>query len=514
DPTYVALAEIRFADYHQVEPIQIYMYPQNATAADSGSKTPTAMTYGLVTPYFNDLPTNRTSGMTYHLVAMKAGTRTVVADGSVTLMPGDKKTWLISGDGGTFDATIINDNPPANQDQNLAYFRFLNVDPDHEPQGLTIMVGDPLNGMHLADAQHYKTASDYKGIHVSFTATTPPVAIDTSITFYVVDPSNGAVLSRLSGVGLAAGTYHTLTWGGATVRIPDPITGNLTGNDTVRIRILDDDPGTDITLTPPLTFKYNIVNALIPPSYPNANFIDYSSTGLNIILNNNTTYDYQGVMPFTVVPSPIASTPNADGAIFNSVPATATLVDVMYYKLVKPFAQGKNPSALDTILFRFYAGSPRSSIKSDAMYTIVVFDSTKNRSPKTTDPDYSAPYDSSGGTLTVPIPDVPVAGAARIVIGNMLANLRTGASTNKGKFYVHDSLITKVTVFKSYDSSIVVPAGMSVTIKATIGTDPDYTYTFTPEAGGIYEAFLVGKRDHPNPAYHARFIVARVNPIQ
>ena len=252
DPTYLALAEIRFADYHQVEPIQIYMYPTNS-APDTISKTPTPMTYGLVTPYFNNLPTNREAGLSYHLEARLAGTTIVLNSTDVILKPGDKKTWLISGnsigEGGTVEATVISDNPPAGHDQKLAYFRFMNVDA-HYPT-LTVRMGDPISGQPLATDVAYKGVSDYMGL-------TPKQ--DTSITFYIVGPGN-VVLSRLSGVGLEAGTYHTLTFGGSDKRIADPTTGKLTQNDTLRVRILDDDPGTDLTLSPPLTFRFNIVNA-------------------------------------------------------------------------------------------------------------------------------------------------------------------------------------------------------------------------------------------------------------
>src|SRR2546429_1619128 len=71
DPAYVPLAEIRFADYHQRTPLKIYMYPPNPTYDDSvlASKTPKTMTYGIVTPYFTNLSTNRQAGQKYHLVA-------------------------------------------------------------------------------------------------------------------------------------------------------------------------------------------------------------------------------------------------------------------------------------------------------------------------------------------------------------------------------------------------------------------------------------------------------------
>lgn len=512
DPGYTPLAEIRFADFHQVQPIQIYMYPQTATSADSGSKTPTPMTYGIVTPYFNNLPTNRSSGEIYHLVAIKAGSKTqatpqgvIVASTDITLMPGDKKTWLITGNDGVYDPTIIDDNHPTTNDTTHAFFRFLNVSPTSDfPGGLTLMVGDPINGIVLAKAQPYKTVSAYQPIPLEFVGNS---AVDTSVTFYVVNPANGVVISRLAGWGLEAGSYHTLTWGGATVRIPDPTTGNLTLNDTARIRVLDDDQlGTDLTPTPPLTFRFNIINALLPPSHAGPLLIDYTATGgLNIVINNNTSYDYKGVIPFQ--PLPYWGNITGDG-VFNSVPTTVPLVDKIYIKMVKPFAGAKNPSVLDSVLFQFYAGSPRSSIVSDQIYSVVVFDTVKKNNPKA-----SAPFDSAAGTLTIPIPDVPIPGSAKIVLGNMLAPAKAGNTPNIGVFTIDADTITKVKAPKSFDATIVKPAGQAITLKASVNKNANvYTFTFTPQDGAIYEALLVGKQDHPNSAYQPRFMVIRVNP--
>src|SRR5258707_9465719 len=117
DPVYVATAEIRFADYHQQTPLKIYMYPPNPTHEDSisASKTPTPMTYGIVTPYLTSLSTNRQAGEKYHLVAFDPTTNATAAFTDVILKPGDRLTWLISGPGGVYDTTLINDNHPNNQ---------------------------------------------------------------------------------------------------------------------------------------------------------------------------------------------------------------------------------------------------------------------------------------------------------------------------------------------------------------------------------------------------------------
>ncbi|MFI5264147.1 MAG: hypothetical protein ACHQM6_06500 [Candidatus Kapaibacterium sp.] len=527
DPTYVALAELRFANYHQIDPIQIYMYPQNATPTDSLTRTATAMTYGIVTGYINNLPTNRTAGMKYHLVAMLAGTKTIVAYDDVVLMPGDKKTWIISGNGGqggVFDHTLIDDIPPANQSTDLAYFRFINVTPAYT--NLDILVGDPLGGKLLAGNVAYKSVSPYAGL---------TVARDTTVTFYVVDHNNGTVLSRLSGVGLSAGTYHTLTWGGEDQahRIPDPTSGTLTLNDTVRIRIIgDDEQGTDVTTTAPLTFRFNVINALIPPQFPNAKILDYMATGgLAIVINNNTVFDYQGLDTFSLAPASIRIPNDPTNPVYAVVPTTTNMVDKIYFEFLKPAF--KNPSSSDNILFRFFAGSPRSSIKSDQLYAVVVFDTV--RAPTSL---INAGYDSSGGTLTVPIPDIPKKDSARIVLGYMLANpappLKNTANNKDsfyvdfgdGKGYILDKSDYSTGRFaknlgnstKTFDSSLVVAAdGRTINIKSVLSGFPDVPFSFVPESGAIYEAFEVGRRGGTNGLrsdgkYGPHFMVIRVNP--
>jgi hypothetical protein len=515
DPGYVALAEIRFADFHQNEPIKIYMYPVNATSADSMSKTPTPMTYGIVTPYFTNIPTNRTDGATYHLVAVEARGNTVEVDTVIVLKPNDKVTWVISGGSGVWDKRMIQDNHPNNQSTALAYYRFLNVSPNLT---LDLRVGDPLNGMLLAGQVPYQAVSPYMGI---------PTAFDTSITFYVIDHNSGAVLGRLSGIGVDSGTYHTVTWGGQidpTFRIRDN-EGNTTLSDTIRIRILDDDQGTDLTVTVPQTFRYNIINALMPPNFPTATLIDYAQNGgLAIIINNNTVYDYNHIMPDSLAPRTFRLSP--DGKIPYQIPTSIPYIpgtDKIYVKFVQP--AGATPSPSDKILFRYYAGVTTGvgQIKSDQLYTMIVFDTVKKSDPKQA--DYIAPYDSAAGIATLAIPDVPQAGKAHVIVGEMLAGpnkpLAVTSNNKNVVFTVNEDgnihPVPKVKKVKDYDTSIWVDAHKTITITAQIDTDQPYTSKpFEAEDGAIYEAFLVGQRGRPNDLdkYGPHFIIVRVNPTQ
>jgi hypothetical protein len=517
DPTYVALAEIRFADYHQRDPIKIYMYPQNATSSDSIAKTPTPLTYGIITPYFTNLPTNRDAGMTYHLIAVDA-LNTTVAKTDVTLKPGDRFTWLITGPGGSggaYDQTLISDNPPANQPQNLAYYRFVNVSKGHT---LDLRIEDPLSGFAVASGVQYGTFSPYVGIDT---------AKFKSVTFYVVE--NGTVLGRLTGIDLVPGSYHTVTWGGQDTsgggqfRSVDPITGLHTLNDTTRIRIWNDDPnqGVDQTYAVPQAIRFNIINALLPPTNPTASFIDYTqSGGLAIIINNNTDYDFNGLMPFSLAPPAVSTTNGVPNQIPMSMPFTPG-TDKLYIQFVKP--NGTKPSPADKILFRFYAGPTglgSMPFISDQLYTIVVYDTVRKNPPVSTQ---AQGYDSNF-VATIPIPDVPRAGMAHILVGKMLANPvkpLTVSLENKGLiFTVSDGITTqtasKITKTKDVDTSIWVSAGSTVTLSAQISTDPLYTSpSFVAEDGAIYEAFLVGGRGRSDgDKYGPRWMIVRINPQQ
>ena len=497
-PGFVNLAQIRFANFHQVEPIQVYMYPDGALP-DTISKTQTPLTYGIVTPYLTNLATNREAGQLYHLIYRIPGNPVIQGKADVVLKPNDRKTWLIGGDKGNFDEAVIDDAPPSSsvQDSTHAYYRFLNVNPDLGP--LNCMIGDPLLGQSLAQNVAYKTVSPYVAIQTAF---------DTTVTFYITN-ATGTVLGRLSGVALQAATFHTITWGGQdpSARTRDA-NGNKILDDSLRVRILDDNEvGNDATVPVPSTFRFNIINALIPPNYPNATTIDYvAAGGLNIIIQNNTVYDYKKLKQFSLAPAAIST--NGDG-VASVVPITIPLVDVIYFKFVKPAAYDDkaSPGTADINLFRFYAG-PKSSFKSDFLNTVIVYDTVKKVNPAA-----AAPFDSAQGTITIQIPDVPIAGKARLVFGNMLAPIKGAQTANVGVFSINDVVDTKVKAAKSFNSNDSLNAGSPVTLKGVVNSGADtFTATFTPEAGAIYEAFLVGQRGHVNSDYRPKFMIVRLNP--
>jgi hypothetical protein len=451
------------------------------------------------------LSTARGAGQQYHLVALLGGTTNVLAQTDITLMPGDKYTWvLFEPNGGDYHAKVIKDVPVANSSASMAYFRFLNVTPGTVEH---LYVGDP-NGTDLSGAIDFMGISEYKGIPTSF---------DTTVTFFVTDANNN-ILGRLAGVSLSGGSYHTIAWGGQldqSCRSTD-FSGNHVPDDTVRVHMFDDNEAGNDMLPVPVTMRYNIINALIPPTFgARLNYPDYTASGgLNVVINNNTTYDYKNVMPFT--PLPYSGTEPANSNVQMSDPKAIPYTGLAYIKLVKP--SGANPSFSDSILFRFYGTTSR--IVSDQLVSFIVFDTTQSSKTAMT---AAAPYDSSKGVYTLQVPDQSSATSATIVFVNLLTGYKSTATNLKGDFMIGSNAVTSMQPKPTAPAIFTnIPAGQEITISGVINKYstpstpepilPDFK--FTPQAGGIYEVLCVGQRNRAdgNAKYLPQFIVIRTNP--
>ncbi|HYM21521.1 MAG TPA: hypothetical protein VEW28_11040 [Candidatus Kapabacteria bacterium] len=514
DPGYVNYAQFRAMEFVQQTPIQVFMYRAD-NIADTEFVTQTALTYGVSTVYQNNIPTARGAGQLYHCVAIVAGTSNpaiVVATTDVTLFPGDKQTWVIydkDPSSGQYPSAVLNDNTPSGNSNTLAYFRFINTTPPSSPnlQNIHLMVGDPWHGLEITPTGGvpFKAVTSYKGL---------PVAKDTTVTFYVTDNTSPVpvILGRLAGIALQGGTYHTVTWGGQLDQNSRKIdnNGNHVLDDTVRIHLFDDNQLGNDQLPVPQTLRFNFVNALMPSTIHSPAFVDYTlaATQMSLVINNNTVYDAQGLAPFSTYAAPYNVT--SDG-VLQVVPKTVPLTGLVYVKCVKAYGAGQNPSPSDSILFRFYANS--QLIKSDQLYSLVVFDTVKKQNPTA-----AAPYDSSAGVTTIPIPDQPEPGAgAIIVVANTVSSYKaTGTSVTaaNASISVNGTTLTKVVAPKTFDKSIQ-PVG-PVTIAGSLNnkTETVPSVTFNAVAGGIYEVLLVGDRGRPDGNYKPHFMVILTNPIQ
>ncbi|MBS1903330.1 MAG: DUF4397 domain-containing protein [Bacteroidetes bacterium] len=504
DPSYVDFGSIRVMHFIQCTAVRFIAYPLD-NISDTVLNTPTPVTYGVSTPYVNNLSTGRGAGQTYRVVALVAGTTTELDHTDITLKPGDKWTWvLFQPDGGNYHSVKIQDLPVSNPTANTAYFRFMNVNPGG-PEHLYL--GDP-NGTDFSGAVDFGHISDYKGIPTSF---------DTTVTFFVTDANNN-ILGRLSGVSLTSGSYHTITWGGQldqTCRLTD-FNGNHIPDDSIRVHMFDDNESGNDQLPVPVTMRYNIINALMPPNAGAhaAGFPDYTASGgLNVVINNNTVYDYKNVMPFTPLPFwgniEQVDPDNSANKVLISDPKAIPYTGLAYIKLVKPV--GQNPSFSDSILFRFYGTSAR--IQTDQLVSFIINDTThSSKSAQTA----VAPYDSTFA-FTLPVPDQSDANSATIIFVNCLVGTKSTPTVLKGDFTIGSNTITMQPRPAGAPQPFTgIPADQQITISGKINsgaeTIPDFK--FSPQKGAVYEVICVGQRNRPdgNSAYAPHFMVVRTNP--
>ena len=507
DPGFVDFGQIRIMNFMKCTPIKIDIIPDGTT--DTTHYTPTALTYAMSTPYINNLPTNREAGRKYNLYAYGTDGTTIIATTSIVLKPGDKKSWLIYDNQRIPDQSskVQDDNPPAGGNPGQAYFRFINTLPDYEPDGLALRIGDAIHGKEITRGSEvfmrFKDVSDYAGIDT---------ALDTTLTFFVVK-KDGTVLARLAGVSLEAGTYQTITFAGYGPNDGHDCyrkdnQGDRLIDDTLRLRVLDDNTSGNDLIGVQNTLRFNIVNALLPPISGSALPNPYPQ-GVSFIINNNTSYDFKNVQLYQGVPTYDASF-SAD-AVQNVAPRSIPLTGVVYVKAVK--AGGEAPGSLDQLLFRFYANS--QVIKSDQLMSIVVFDSVQKNLATA-----AAPYDSSKGVMTLPIPDQSVDGNAVVVVAAASSGAyRTTGTVSFSVDRQGQSAFTKVKQSKTYEvETFPVDGNTDVTYEGTVkvGTNAPENIqpiTFKPQPGGIYEVLVVGRYHDPNNNT-PRFIVIRTNPIK
>lgn len=504
--TPINFAQLRVANFNSTcldsipTTYDVYIYPVGQPAELAIVRG--GLGYGEVSPWVDNLATNRDAGLAYKVQVRAAGDveNKNLIDAEITLKAGDRQTlWIFKQmNEGSLDYKFISDNPTVSIEQTKAYFRFINTE---EGTGdLSIRVSDAQGNMLGGSAASYKNVTPYEG----FTSTT----IDTSITFFVVD-NTGNIRGSLAGFPLEGGTYKTITWGGVCpghyAPQEDP---NAVKTDSLRVRILNDaGDGADLTKVVPQTLRYFFVNALLPPINDSiANLVKYGRLG--IVINNDNQYNFAPMEPYSVGPPPVRTT--ADG-IFEVIPTTTLLTDAIS---VKGYVYNETaPNVRGAQLFSYLAG-PRSDIKSDMLVAFVLSDSVR----KPNAPANQA-IDSAKSQYVFPIPDQPKAEEAILVIANMMANATKTPATNKGEFWVNDVPVEKPGganwTARVGAETVTIQGDIEVTVKARINaSDADtYTRTFRVEKGGIYFVVLVGRRLSPKPIDQPRFMVIRTNPI-
>ncbi len=501
--TPIEFAQLRIANFNTTcsypQVYDVYIYPVGQPSA-----IPTVrggLSYGKVTPWIDNLPTNREAGMTYTVDVRIAGSTEPVVAKEITLKPGDRYTlWLFKFDNTASAAAntdFISDKQTFAPDPTKAYFRFLNTEQETSP--LTIKVGDPIGGTPVGEtsgeAVDYKKYSDYTGY--------PATSVDATITFFVVDGQNN-VVGRIAGVALEGGTYKTITWGGNCegryLPQDDPTAPRP---DSHHVRILDDaGDGADETTPVPQTLRYFFVNALIPPADASLKSI-YGYDQLGVVVNNDNRYNFGPLSPYIASPS-VGASPEG---VISVVPSSTLLTDAIN---VKGFVyNAANPTARGMLLFDYRAGE-RASIRSDELVAFVVSDTVRNRYVLGS----KHPLDSSQGNYIFTIPDAPKQAEATFVIANMLVQ-RGSTSANRISFWIDgDSVEAVASLPRKEQATIhIQPGVVNFTAKMNLGSGESTSFpTFKAEAGGIYLVLVVGRRQSVTPQDFPRIMVIRTNP--
>ncbi len=505
---------VNFAD--QTSPVDVYI--QGAGQPTDTLPVAQNLNFGLTTPYINNLPASA-GGTVYHVSIHPVNNRqTEIAHADVTIKPTEKWTVAVYHNVGnsTYPTDIyqdINNGGSGTPATDKVYVRFLNAyDGDAQyPLGLNIKVGDNLNGNPItATPQKFRTHNDYQAI---------PFKTDTTYTFFLTDPNGkDSVVTRIAGQSFDPGSYHTIVFAADLSKVGKNA-ASTAGDalDSIRLRIFDDNGiGNDQTSpTIPQSLRFNFINAYVPP--PNADPTKQRTySQLGIVVNNDGNITFPGMNQFDVAPALSFFVPTyMDGSQlvhvtqFTSIPLTAA-VDIKGYQTdnVPAGARGQ-------LLFDYKAGA-RLDIKSDMPTSFIAFD---------VPPLLSKAADSTSvGEVAVPIPDNAVPGQSNIVLVNALASVVAGPTASYASMTVNGvqdvsfGVPTSGKKPSTYDNKIVLPSGTPVTIVATlpkkVPTFPNpenFTVTFTPKDGKIYEVVFVGVRGTTNSSA-PQFIIVETNP--
>lgn len=271
---------IRFMDFapyygencSPTSPMDAYLTPVGQTRSSLANAY--GISYGQASVYTNLLPAgNYNVLLTEHLVPDSTDLKA-----AISLAANQKYTFLVTRSStGQFGSTLIQDGVP-NPASNLAYVRFINLQPT--AGSLTVHVNDPVTG-DLVNT----TPEGFNQVGPYVTLKTD---LDTSYAFFVTN-SAGQVISRLTYQTFTGGSCYTLVYAGdlCETRVASIADSSESALDTLRLRAFDDNNlGNDLTDPIQQSFRFNIVNDIIPignniysSNYPTNTSIGYTVNG-------------------------------------------------------------------------------------------------------------------------------------------------------------------------------------------------------------------------------------------
>lgn len=471
-------------------PIDVYIN-RNGETPDTLA-TANNLSFGQASVYENNL-TADAGGTSYDLTVRYTHSKSgSLITKTVTVLPGHRYSYVIfsTPNAPNQPTQIFVEDADVPADTNHTYVRFLNVQSDANggPNPLTLRINDPVFGEVVGDGITFMNKSNYLALTTKN---------DSAYTLFVTPQGSSTILARLGFQSFAPGTYHTVVYAGDPLRVaPYDTTGNPA--DSLRIRVYDDNTaGNDETFPIPLTFRYNIVNGLVPTVVP------YDKIGF--LVNNEGVPEFNN-FTFPAVPQ------------FGTAPAYSTTSDGV---LQTPYANSILTDAIDLKAFVVDASGNKGqqifdihaqrkilnnyTITSDMPVSIIINDTVNNK---------GVADSAKVKQIVVPLPDQAYPDSIRFVIINGISREK-GVATTKlyAKFSINGAPEPVLSSgsgaapgrYDTYD--IPATSNQQVTISTDIpngSNSPSMTFNAVP--GAIYEVVLLGLKDN------AHLTIIRLNP--
>ncbi|HET6401013.1 MAG TPA: hypothetical protein VFH95_06390 [Candidatus Kapabacteria bacterium] len=475
-----------------------------------------AIPYGASSVYTNSIAT-APGGTTYQIVVTPTRLKSTDITPTVTLMPGMTYTLLITRDPANpnnFEDSLILDQAPTAPTpagvKSPTFVRFINLRPN--VGALTVHVNDPVNGdlVTPASGQTFFQHGQYYPI-----GTAP----DTSFAFIVTN-ANNQVITRLAYQTFAAGQYFTLVYAGdpCNTVATNPADTSISALDTFRLHAFDDNTGGNDQTNPiQPSFRYNIVNDIIPESYP---YDPNHPDALVGFLVNGVSFSEFGGYSIPPVPAYHGGGEYVDtmNGVWNVNYQSAFIPKPLVVKGYATDATGSYQRELfnagvDVVIPEAQLILPANNNKP---WTLFFFDTVPS-------PNFAFHLDTSLASSAhfglIPVPDVSSPDSVTFVFisGIIYAPPNASPSKNYTNFWLQvpgiDTLVPTsfnrgggMSIGKYTNLSIPLAAGTStnITVSDSIGgngvtnarTFGDST-SFTAEAGGIYEIVSEGVKKNP-----------------
>jgi hypothetical protein len=475
------------------------------------------LTYGQASAYSNLLQAgNYNVLITQDLLVDSVNVKT-----AITLAPSQKYTLIVTrASSGQYGDTLIQDGVP-NPAQNLAYVRFINLQPG--TSGLSVRTNDPVTGELINSTPlSFNQVSQYASLQT---------ALDTSYAFFVTNAS-GQVIARLSYQSFVGGNCYTLVYAGdlCETRYTSIADSTQSALDTIRLRTFDDNSlGNDLTNPIQPSFRFNIVNDIIPtsPPTPSYSFTYPQDTDIGFIVDGQTFPEFYN---FTVPPIPAYQ---GGGENVASYEPGGTVLDVNYQSLLVPTAfnfQGSATNASGTDQQPLFNSGNASYVLSEGVlsgvnasnyynkpFTFLLYDTLPDNA-LTPPADLDSVLPSKFALIPVPDTSSPDQITILFISGILLYEKPNNVATeNWTIFYATDNAGTYTASaandvgIQPYTSKIIqIPLAPGTTTQLTVtdsignkgGTGgnriPGNSATFTAQAGGIYEIVSEGVKTNPH----------------